>query len=152
MTQINSGSLAEGVHFLLTSDVDIMHVINKVHIIQNNQEIDISSRHTTLKMEYDDLYPGFSKLKLIASGMKVEYIENESFVLTSDADGIFLSSSRFRQNLLKNMSFLNYSTHGPCISDPDKEYDFVFCLRSKNGQTKQKSGFTAIDLENGHLI
>lgn len=129
-TQISSGSLAEGLHFL-DSDVDIMHVINNVHIIQNMQDIDLTLRETILKMEYDHHYPGFSKLKLIAIGKKVNYIEDDGFVVSSDNDGIFLSSSRFRQNLLQSMSALNFTNHGPCISDPDQDYDFAFCLRSR---------------------
>lgn len=130
ITQISSGSLAEGVHFL-DSDVDIMHVINNVHIIQNMQGKDLTLRETILKMEYDHHYPGFSKLKLIAIGKKVNYIEDDGFVVSSDNDGIFLSSSRFRQNLLQSMSALNFTNHGPCISDPDQDYDFAFCLRSR---------------------
>ena len=49
-TQVSSGSLAEGLD-LPGSDMDIMLVFHNVHILQNEQHMNRSARHTTLLIE-----------------------------------------------------------------------------------------------------
>jgi hypothetical protein len=45
-----------------------MLVLNTVHVIQNVQHMNCASRFSTLLMEYDMEFPGFSRLRLIAEG------------------------------------------------------------------------------------
>jgi hypothetical protein len=48
--------------------MDAMLVLNTVQVIQNVQYMNCSARFTTLLMEYDMEFPGFSRFKLITEG------------------------------------------------------------------------------------
>jgi hypothetical protein len=88
-TSVSSGSLAEGLD-LPGSDVDIMLVFNCVTVIQDVQHINRSSIYTTLFMEEDMEFPGFSRLKFIADGdIQCVMTSPECFVETTN--GFFLS-------------------------------------------------------------
>ena len=125
-TRVSSGSLAEGLD-LPGSDRDIMLVLNDVQVIQYVQHMNRSSQDTTLLMEDDMEFPGFSRLKLIAGG-DGEYISNltECFVETNN--GIFLSNISFIRKFIELVINSKRSPHGPCLSDKDEMFDLAFCF------------------------
>lgn len=76
LSPISSGSFAEGLN-LPGSDFDMMYLINDVDIIQSVWFIKHPIRKTTMVMESDNNYPGFTRLRLVAGG------ENDSGLITS---------------------------------------------------------------------
>ncbi|CAC5377641.1 unnamed protein product [Mytilus coruscus] len=62
MTQISSGSLAEGLD-LPVSDIDMMYFIKKIDVVQNLQNIKHPIQHTTLVMESDEDQPGCTRVR-----------------------------------------------------------------------------------------
>ena len=126
VTQVSSGSLAEGLD-LPGSDIDIMFVFNDVQIIQNVQHMNRSARCTTLLMEDDMEFPGFSRLKVIAySDHKYQCILSECFIETRN--GIFLSNISFIRKLIEFSNNYKHSVHGPCLSNKDESLDMAFCF------------------------
>ena len=125
-TSVSSGSLAEGLD-LPGSDVDIMLVFNCVTVIQDVQHINRSSIYTTLFMEEDMEFPGFSRLKFIADGdIQCVMTSPECFVETTN--GFFLSNILFISKLLQINYNLQKSVHGPCLSDKDESQDTAVCF------------------------
>jgi len=59
LTQVSSGSLAEGLN-LPGSDVDVMFVLNPVQVLQNVQHMNRQARCITLLMVDNMDIPGFS--------------------------------------------------------------------------------------------
>ena len=126
ITFVSSGSLAEGLD-LPGSDLDLMIVMNGVHIIQNVKHMNRSARSITLLMEYDMAFPGFSRLKLIAeSYYQCIFTSTECFVET--INGLFLSNICFIRTLMEGLDHLRTSVHGPCISDKDERIDIANCF------------------------
>jgi hypothetical protein len=123
-TIVSSGSLAEGLD-LPGSDMDIMYVLNDVQVIQNVQHMNRSARcHTTLLVEDDMEFPGFSRLKLIAEGdQKYMFTPPECFVET--INGIFLSSISFVRQFLK---IVKCFVHGPCLTNKSELIDLAISL------------------------
>ncbi|XP_071144208.1 uncharacterized protein [Mytilus edulis] len=119
--EISSGSLAEGID-LPGSDMDIMFVIQKGDVIRNDRNIRHSKQRTTLVMETDNDYPGFTYLRVIAGGKVDAYFK--PFL-----KGSYLSVNIFVSHVDTKRFLL--SPHGPCLSDKDQQTDFAFCLRSK---------------------
>ena len=104
LTQVSSGSLAEGLD-LPGSDIDVMFVLNGVKVIQNVQYVNRSARCTTLLVEDDMKFSGFSTLKLIAEGDK-EYIYTTPECFVETINGLFLSNISFVSQLLKGLLIL----------------------------------------------
>ena len=125
-TQVSSGSLAEGLD-LPGSDMDIMLIYNIVQVIQNVKHMDCSTRFSTLQMEYDIEFPGFSRLKLIAEGDH-EYTFTSTECVVETINGIFLSNSSFIRRLIEGIVYLRNSVHGPCLSDKDGTLDIACCV------------------------
>ncbi|CAC5382324.1 unnamed protein product [Mytilus coruscus] len=71
-SQIASGSLAEGLD-LPGSDIDRMHVIRNIDVIQNENNIKQPIHRTTVVMESDIDHPGFTRLRLIARGHGISF-------------------------------------------------------------------------------
>jgi hypothetical protein len=127
--RVSSGSLAEGLD-LPGSDMDIMLVLQCVQIIQNVQYMNRSARGTTLLMEDDMEFPGFSRLKLIAeSDHEYTFTSPECFVET--INGLFLSNISFisftRKVIQVNNNSKNF-VHGPCLSNEIETVDLAFCF------------------------
>ena len=99
-TQVSNGSLAEGLD-LPGSDMNIMLVLNNVHILQNVQHMNRSARRTTLLIGDEMEFHGFTTLKFISEG--ATFTSPEYFVETTD--GMYFSniSQTFHSfvNLLK---------------------------------------------------
>ncbi|XP_052085883.1 uncharacterized protein LOC127723344 [Mytilus californianus] len=130
LTEISSGSLAEGLD-LPGSDIDLMYVIKHVDVVQDVKNIIHPVQRTTLVMETDTDYPGFTRLRLIAGGEReTRYITSESF--ESDNNGLYLSVNKFISHIHKLVPHRKLSSHGPCLSDNDQCFDYAFCLRSKH--------------------
>ena len=124
--RVSSGSLAEGLD-LPGSDTDIMWIINGVTVIQNVQHMHRSPWRTTLLMEDDMEFPGFSGLKLIAKGIHEFFLTSpECFVET--INGLFLSNISFMRKLIEACINTQKSAHGPCLSDKDEAVDVAFCF------------------------
>ena len=127
VTTVSSGSLAEGLD-LPGSDIDIMFVLSGARVIQNVQHMNRSARYTTLLMDDDMEFPGFSRLKLIAEGdHECIYTSLECFVET--INGIYLSNILFIRKFIDHYYINKQSVHGPCLSDKDETTDLAFCFR-----------------------
>ena len=122
-TIVFSGSLAEGLD-LPGSDIDVMVVLNDVHVIQNVKHMNRSARHTTLLIEDEMEFPGFITLKLIAQGDA--FTTPEYFVETTN--GMYFSNISFIRKLIESSVNYMQSTHGPCLSDKDEAIDLAFCF------------------------
>ena len=123
ITQVSSGSLAEGLD-LPGSDMDIMLVLNNVHILQNVQHMNRSARRTTLLIEDEMEFPGFTTLKLIAEGDA--FNSPEYFVETTN--GMYFSNISFIRKLIESTVNYKQSAHGPCLSDTHAAMDIAFCF------------------------
>jgi len=144
LTQLSSGSLVEGLD-LPGSDMDIMFLLNNVQVIQNVQLMNRSARCTTLLVEDEMEFPGFSRLnKLVESYHEYKFPSSECFVQTRN--GIFLSNISFIRNLIERSNYYKQSAHAPCLSDKDESLDLAFCFHLQN------NGYIAIDVVSGHPI
>ena len=123
LTIVSSGSLAEGLD-LPGSDMDIMYVFNNVNILQNVQHMNRSARHTTLLIEDEMEFPGFTTLKLIAEGDVFNSLEY--FLETTN--GMYFSSISFIRKFIEESVNYKQSAHGPCLSDKDEAVDIAFCF------------------------
>ncbi|VDI79280.1 Hypothetical predicted protein [Mytilus galloprovincialis] len=128
MTQISSGSLAEGLD-LPGSDLDVMFLIKNVDVIQNIRNIKHPIRNPTLVMELDNAHPGFTKLRLIADGQE-ELVKFEC--CESTTNGSYLSVKEFLLKINHRLNRFKMSVHGPCISTSSQSIDLAVCLRSKS--------------------
>ncbi|VDI23259.1 Hypothetical predicted protein [Mytilus galloprovincialis] len=129
-TQISSGSLAEGMD-LPGSDVDKMICLDNVDVIQNVRNIKHQIQHTTLVMEPDKDYPGFTRLRLIVES------EEDTYIILSEccertSNGEYVSVERFLHNIRQLIPANQISSHGPCFSDTDQNFDMAICLQSKS--------------------
>ena len=122
-TKVSSGSLAEGLD-LPGSDMDIMIVLNNVHILQNVQHMNRSARRTTLLIEDEMEFPGFTTLKLIAEGYA--FTSPEYFVETTN--GMYFSNISFIRKLIESTVNYKHSAHGPCLSDINATMDIALCF------------------------
>ena len=123
---VSSGSLAEGLD-LPGSDVDIMLVLNTVQVIHNVQHMNRSAGCTTLLMEDDMEFPGFSRLKLIAEGdYEYTYTSPECFVET--INGLFLSNISCTRKIIELNINDKKHLHGPCLSDKGETVDIAYCF------------------------
>ncbi|VDI82312.1 Hypothetical predicted protein [Mytilus galloprovincialis] len=129
VTILSSGSLAEGID-LPGSDIDMMYVTKDVDVIRDIKNINHSVRRTTLVMENDYDHPGFTRLRLIAGGDGISTFIQPNF-FESTRQGLYLSVNTFVSNIKDNLPNVQYSSHGPCLSDDNQYMDFAFCLRSK---------------------
>ena len=123
LTQVSSGSLAEGLD-LSGSDIDIMYVLNRVQVIRNVQHMNRSARCTTLLIEDEMEFPGFTTLKLIAEGDT--FTTPEYFVET--ANGMYFSNISFIRKLIEITANQKQSALGPCLSDKYEAVDIAFCF------------------------
>ncbi|XP_063413733.1 uncharacterized protein LOC134696075 isoform X2 [Mytilus trossulus] len=124
MTSITSGSFGEGLQ-LRGSDLDIMSVTNYIEVCEDihHVHIDLNADKVYVIMEMKDTQPGFSKLRLLHTGMQ------SIFRFCDKIDNDFYLSSHVYKHSTTN-SWLS-TIHGPCLSDKYGFLDLVFCLRSK---------------------
>ena len=124
--KVSSGSLAEGLD-LPGSDVDVMFVLKTVQVIHSVQHMNRSLRCTTLLMEDDMEFPGFSRLKLIPED-DYEYPCTSLKCFDETINGLFLSNISFIHNIIELTINEKKYVHGPCLSDTDGETDTVYCF------------------------
>ena len=86
-----------------------------------------SARCTTLLMEDDMDFPGFSRLKLIAEGDD-ENIHASAECFVETINGLFLSNISFIRNLIELDINGKRSVHGPCLSNKDETVDLALCF------------------------
>ncbi|XP_052717325.1 uncharacterized protein LOC128189667 [Crassostrea angulata] len=133
MRDMTSGSYREGFRFN-SSDRDTMLWSANHKVIADLLQFSVYdlSKHTIILMEDTCTPPGFVRLQLLTSarGSGIEFVNVQS------SDGMFLSSLRWRQIMLTNISghksFNNTKRHGPCANGfiGDKENDYVLCFHS----------------------
>ncbi|XP_071144232.1 uncharacterized protein [Mytilus edulis] len=129
LTQISSGSLAEGMD-LPGSDIDVMCVDDGVNVIQIKRNIKYPVQRTRVFMETDTDHPGFTRLRLVAGGKRANYfVSNECIVNTQT--GQYLSTTNFVNHIKQINPQNTFSTHGPCLSNTNQTIDIASCLRSK---------------------
>lgn len=98
--------MAEGID-LPGSDVDIMYIINKADVIQNEQIIEHKIHHTTLVMELDNDHSGFAKLRLIV-GEEQEYEFVTSKCCECNTNCSYLSVQLFLHKIKHNGHLCRY--------------------------------------------
>jgi hypothetical protein len=125
-TKVSSGSLVEGLD-LPGSDKDIMIVLSDFQIIQNVQDLNRPARCTTLLLDDDIEFPGFSRLKFIAVGDQI-YAFTSPECLVKTKNGICLSSIAFLRKRSETAINHQQYAHGPCLSDKDEVLDIAFCF------------------------
>ncbi|XP_052086157.1 uncharacterized protein LOC127723544 [Mytilus californianus] len=130
LTEITAGSLAEGLD-IPGSDIDIMYVIKDVDVIRDVKNIIHQVQRTTLVMETDNEYPGFTRLRLLAGGEGESYFTPpECFEVTRK--GLYLSVNTFVSNIkIRHHDHYIVSSHGPCLTHHYQNVDYAYCLRSK---------------------
>ncbi|XP_063406676.1 uncharacterized protein LOC134690630 [Mytilus trossulus] len=134
LQHITSGSLSEGLD-LPGSDFDIMLVIGVVEVINMAENIKCSRKYTTLMMETDPLYPGFTRLKLAADDYHSSYrLIKDSLVpcLQTNINVFYVSTFKFVQNIQQITESVETLQHGPCLSDLYENMDFAYCLCCKS--------------------
>ncbi|CAC5425471.1 unnamed protein product [Mytilus coruscus] len=130
LTEITAGSLAEGLD-LPGSDIDIMYVIKDVEEKRDEKNTKHQVKYTTLVIETDNEYPGFTRLRLLAGGERESYFTSPGcFEVTRK--GLYLSVNTF-VSINKKMHHHHYivSSHSPCLLDHCQNVDYAYCLRSK---------------------
>ncbi|XP_071141871.1 uncharacterized protein [Mytilus edulis] len=130
ITKISSGSLSEGLD-LPGSDIDVMYVIEYLDIIRSETDIKHTVQQTTMVMETDNKYPGFTHLRLVAVGDENCFVKLQEF-FESTGKGLYFSVNKFVGQIYKNVSHDTFSLHGPCLSDKNQYIDFAICLRSQH--------------------
>ncbi|XP_062575915.1 uncharacterized protein LOC134237787, partial [Saccostrea cucullata] len=133
--RMESGSRREGFR-LKTSDVDFMFWPPDCKVICDLSQISLYRipQNTVILMEYDDLPPGFTKLKLMSQS-------NNSQTISSCVEvnnKAYISSTLFRDNHLRfvrscNIPLTNAFPHGPCSTYSlfqEADTDFAFCIPS----------------------
>ncbi|XP_071144203.1 uncharacterized protein [Mytilus edulis] len=130
-TEITAGSLAEGLD-LPGSDIDIMYVIKDIEVKRDEKNTKHQVKHTTLVMETDNDYPGFTTLQLLSAGERESHFTPpECFEVTRT--GLYLSVNTFVSNIKKkHHHHYIVSSHGPCLTDHCQNVDYAYCLRGKH--------------------
>ncbi|CAC5422809.1 unnamed protein product [Mytilus coruscus] len=113
---ITSGSYGEGLD-MRGSDLDIMYVVRHIKVYDVKPRLNPNSAY--LLMDTDNVKPGFTQLRLDSKCTSY-------YNCVQLADKYYLSSSLWKKDILtKN---LDYTIHGPCVSDKDGLYDYAECL------------------------
>ncbi|CAC5418861.1 unnamed protein product [Mytilus coruscus] len=121
-TFISSGSKSEGID-LKGSDYDRMICFNLIRVHESLTDIQSAPHEIILLMETNATKPGFTKLKLVH---KSDLHLINDFCKTVGED-IFISSNLVRERNCRN----GWIIHGPCLSNPDGDYDLAMCFRCK---------------------
>jgi hypothetical protein len=135
LDRMESGSHREGFR-LRTSDIDIMHWLANHKVICDLSQIGLYRipQHTVILMEWEDLPPGFTRLKLITDSYDAR-IRSSSVNQNGEQ---YISSELFRRSFTEYSRNLHPALqscvqHGPCASyvvNGIKEVDEAFCLAS----------------------
>ncbi|XP_071150311.1 uncharacterized protein [Mytilus edulis] len=130
LTQISSGSLAEGLN-LPGSDMDTMYVHNDIEVPQNVKNIK-NPKHRICVMEIDIYHPGFARIRQVAAQNEVSLREqcDRCPLGTCTGTQFYLPVKSFLDSLKETFSYINPCEHGPCISDQDQTIDIAECVRS----------------------
>lgn len=130
MVEISSGSLSEGLD-LPGSDIDVMFVIAKIAVVPYKHSLKYPIKSTTLLMETVPFHPGFARLKLVAECyQKFDFFIRHSFIETHE--GLYLVPYTFLNKIRLMCLSFDFTLHGPCLSDREKDVDMAFCLRCKS--------------------
>ncbi|VDI68763.1 Hypothetical predicted protein [Mytilus galloprovincialis] len=117
---ITSGSYGEGLD-MRGSDLDVMYVVQNIKVYDVKPRLNPISAY--LLMDTDNVKPGFTQLRLDSRCTSYH-------TCVQLGDKYYLSSSLWKEDILtKNM---DYTIHGPCVSDKDGLYDFAECLHCKS--------------------
>ncbi|VDI77921.1 Hypothetical predicted protein [Mytilus galloprovincialis] len=130
LTQISSGSLAEGMA-LQDSDIDTMYVINQLELVQDERNIKHPINRDVLVMETDNDHPGFTRIRLVAQTDRNSLFSVQCFCPPNTC------SSKFYLSVNDILEFYmeiyeHVCIHGPCISNISKTEDIAYCIRSKH--------------------
>ncbi|CAC5423029.1 unnamed protein product [Mytilus coruscus] len=94
-TRISSGSLAEGLD-LPGSDIDIMWVKDDANVIQNVSNIKYPIQNTTFLMETDIDYPGFVRLRCVATE------QDDLLFVTSKGIDVPVTVEKIKEKIFKS--------------------------------------------------
>ncbi|XP_056002504.1 uncharacterized protein LOC125663373 [Ostrea edulis] len=136
---MRSGSDREGFR-LKTSDIDEMFWSQDHKVICDLSQISLYRipQHTVILMEWEDLPPGFTRLKLLTDSYDADVI---SSCVNRNGEQ-YISSELFREaftefNRSRAPAFQSCVQHGPCASFVfgTQEVDSAFCLGSDHWPT-----------------
>jgi hypothetical protein len=140
LISMKSGSDREGFR-LKTSDIDTMWWLPNYKVICDLSQIGLYRipQHTVILMEWEDLPPGFTRLRLITDSS--DYRVTSSCVSQNGEQ--YISSELFRQVFTEfsrncHPGLQSCVQHGPCTSyvvNGIKEVDDAFCLGSPHWPT-----------------
>ncbi|XP_076072043.1 uncharacterized protein LOC143043747 [Mytilus galloprovincialis] len=124
MITITSGSFGEGLE-MRGSDFDVMHVSTSTEVIEDEK----TRLHPSilLRMETDDVKPGFTQLVLKSNSFQIfQHCEVHN-------GKHYVSSTLFKHYLLDNKDDEkdDYIIHGPCLADKAGQFDSLFCFQCK---------------------
>jgi hypothetical protein len=139
MQKMISGSHREGFR-LDTSDIDVMFWLPHHKVICDLSQISLYRipQHNVILMEWEDLPPGFTRLKLMTDSFIDDVIS--SCVIRNGELYIFstLFRSAFSQYCVTFSPVYQSSVpHGPCVSfsQGPQEFDYAFCFASQHWPT-----------------
>ncbi|XP_063418138.1 uncharacterized protein LOC134700917 [Mytilus trossulus] len=133
LIKISSGSLSEGLD-LPGSDMDIMYIINKFHVFQNELNIKHPMHGDAFVLETDINHPGFTRIRIV-----VQTDRKSSFIFICfncppgkcTGKNTYLNRTLFNNICRRQITNSPIFAHGPCFADKDQTIDIAFCLRSK---------------------
>ena len=134
LDRMKSGSNREGFRFK-SSDIDNMAWFLDHKLICDLSQINLyrTPQHTVILMEWEDLPPGFTKLKMMTPSFNLAIKEA---CITIDEE-TYISSTRMRSTVkvcvnIRTGAKLLSEPHGPCASVKfrGKEHDIALCFRS----------------------
>ena len=133
--RMKSGSDREGFRFE-SSDIDHMAWFPDHKLICDLSQIHLYRvpQHTVILMEWEDLPPGFTRLKMITPSFNIAVME----AYITIGKETYISSTRMRSavevcvNISTGPKVLSSKPHGPCASFKfrGKEHDGALCFRS----------------------
>ena len=132
---MKSGSDREGFRFK-SSDIDHMAWFRDHKLICDLSQITLyrTPQHTVILMEWEDLPPGFTRLKLMTPSRNPA-VKEACIIIDKET---YISSTRMRSavkvciDISTGTMLLSSEPHGPCASFKfrGKEHDGALCFRS----------------------
>ncbi|XP_078318959.1 uncharacterized protein LOC144620860 [Crassostrea virginica] len=134
---MKSGSDREGFRFM-SSDIDHMAWFRDHKLICDLSQIILyrTPQHTVILMEWEDLPPGFTRLKLMTPSRNPA-VKEACIIIDKET---YISSTRMRSavkvcvNIITGAKLLSSEPHGPCASVKfrGREHDGALCFRSNH--------------------
>ena len=145
---IYSGSKAEGLRFK-SSDEDWMHVYKGIKVIPSDQYASLYDSNTNLLLTMENAMtkPGFTLLRKVEDNRCAIYNTNGESPIVPMLNGLYMSSSIWREQYTTVYPALRVLSHGPCASYEicGTEVDDAYCLESDVWPTIARSSILRLN-------